>query len=185
VKGLLSVEAASNFSYYATTTLAEGWEYSSSNKVDILLLDLCLKESKGTDTLKKAHCLFPNIPTVVFTGDNDERLGLELVNLGAQDYLVKGQVSSVLLIRSLAYAVERYSIIQRLNKAIEEINALNGLLPICASCKKIRDDKGYWNVVEKYIEEHSRAKFTHGICPDCIRKIYPDLNMNSGSSSSL
>jgi hypothetical protein len=49
------------------------------------------------------------------------------------------------------------------------------LLPICASCKKIRDDKGYWSQVESYIQKHSDATFTHGICPDCIQKLYPDL----------
>jgi hypothetical protein len=55
------------------------------------------------------------------------------------------------------------------------VKSLSGLLPICASCKKIRDDKGYWDQVESYISKHSEATFTHGICPDCIKKWYPDL----------
>jgi hypothetical protein len=55
------------------------------------------------------------------------------------------------------------------------VKSLSGLLPICASCKKIRDDKGYWSQVESYVQKHSDATFTHGICPDCIKKLYPDL----------
>ena len=53
-----------------------------------------------------------------------------------------------------------------------EVKTLSGLLPICASCKKIRDDKGYWNQIESYIHKHSEAEFSHGICPECMDKIY-------------
>jgi len=62
----------------------------------------------------------------------------------------------------------------RLQKALNEVKALSGLLPICAACKKIRDDKGYWNQIETYIRDHSEADFSHSICPDCARKLYPD-----------
>jgi len=58
---------------------------------------------------------------------------------------------------------------------MENIKILSGLLPICASCKKIRDDKGYWNQIEAYIRDHSEAEFTHSICPDCVKVLYPDL----------
>ena len=62
----------------------------------------------------------------------------------------------------------------RLKKAVQEIKFLSGLLPICAHCKKIRDDSGYWNQLEEYIAEHSDAQFSHGICPDCVRELYPE-----------
>ncbi len=55
------------------------------------------------------------------------------------------------------------------------MKTLSGLLPICASCKKIRNDKGYWQAIEGYIGEHSEAEFTHGICPVCVKKLYPDI----------
>ena len=61
---------------------------------------------------------------------------------------------------------------QKLGHALSEVNTLRGLLPICATCKKIRDDKGYWNQIESYIGEHSEAKFSHGLCPDCAKKIF-------------
>lgn len=69
---------------------------------------------------------------------------------------------------------ERERIIYDLKKALSEIKELTGLLPICASCKKIRDDKGYWNEVENYISSHTKAHFSHGICPVCAAMLYPD-----------
>ena len=67
---------------------------------------------------------------------------------------------------------ERRKLTLDLQDALAKIKRLRGLLPICASCKKIRDDKGYWNKLEDYISEHSEAEFTHGVCPDCMKKLY-------------
>jgi PAS domain S-box-containing protein len=75
---------------------------------------------------------------------------------------------------------ERDRLIDDLQKALANVEVLNGLLPICASCKKIRDDKGYWNQIEAYISNHSKAQFSHGLCPDCARKLYPDLDVDFG-----
>ncbi len=69
---------------------------------------------------------------------------------------------------------EREKLISELKAALAEVKTLSGLIPICASCKKIRDDNGYWQQVESYIQRHSEAKFTHGLCPDCMLKLYPD-----------
>ena len=57
---------------------------------------------------------------------------------------------------------------------------LSGLLPICASCKKVRDDGGYWNQIEEYISAHSEAEFSHGVCPDCFKDLYGDLLADPG-----
>ena len=73
---------------------------------------------------------------------------------------------------------EREKLILELTEALEKVKTLSGLLPICVSCKKIRDDKGYWNQIESYIHMHSEAEFTHSICPDCARKFYPDLKVH-------
>jgi len=62
-----------------------------------------------------------------------------------------------------------------LQDALDQVKTLRGFIPICANCKKIRDDKGYWNEVEKYVTEHSDAQFSHGMCPDCLQKLYPDF----------
>lgn len=70
---------------------------------------------------------------------------------------------------------EREQLINQLQKALAKIKILSGFLPICASCKKIRDDKGYWNKIETYIQNHSEAEFSHSICPDCAEKLYPEF----------
>jgi len=71
---------------------------------------------------------------------------------------------------------------QALQAAMNQIKTLSGLIPICASCKKIRDDKGYWNQVEVYIQQHSEAEFSHGFCPDCMKKLYGvDLEEDTNS----
>jgi hypothetical protein len=70
---------------------------------------------------------------------------------------------------------ERTRLIQDLQAALAEVKTLSGLLPICAKCKRIRDDGGYWNQIESYVQQHSDVMFTHGICPECYRKLYPEF----------
>lgn len=70
---------------------------------------------------------------------------------------------------------EKHSLIVELQKALAEVKKLSGLLPICSSCKRVRDDKGYWQQIEGYIRDHSEADFSHGICPECAKKLYPEL----------
>ncbi|MCP4337776.1 MAG: PAS domain S-box protein [Desulfobulbaceae bacterium] len=76
---------------------------------------------------------------------------------------------------------EREKLIKDLQKALEEIKTLRGIIPICASCKKIRDDQGYWNQIEAYITKHSKAEFSHSICQECAKKLYPDLVDENGN----
>lgn len=71
---------------------------------------------------------------------------------------------------------ERKKLIEELQVALSEIKTLSGLLPICSSCKKIRDDTGYWNQIEVYIRDRSNAEFSHGICPECVQTLYPELH---------
>lgn len=75
---------------------------------------------------------------------------------------------------------ERETLIARLRDALAQARVLGGLLPICASCKKIRDDRGYWNQIEAYIRERSDAEFTHGICPECAAELYPRRDGRKG-----
>jgi PAS domain S-box-containing protein len=70
--------------------------------------------------------------------------------------------------------VERERLITDLQTALTKVKTLSGMLPICASCKKVRDDKGYWNQIESYIHEHTDAEFSHSICPECARRLYPE-----------
>jgi len=184
-------------------TLTQGLQALSKDDFNILLLDLTLPDSIGFETFVKVYTQYPKIPIIVLTGTNDEELAIKSVRTGAQDYLIKGQIDSSLLSRSISYAIERAGLlrvvqqelierkraeealqeatkereklIQELQYAIENIKTLQGLLPICSNCKKIRDDQGFWNQVEGYIMAHSDAQFTHGICPECSKLLYGDL----------
>jgi len=77
---------------------------------------------------------------------------------------------------------ELNKLIASLKDSLTKVRLLSGLLPICASCKKIRDDKGYWNQIEEYIRAHSEAEFSHGICPDCSQKLYPEYHRQKQSN---
>jgi len=65
----------------------------------------------------------------------------------------------------------------KLQGALAKIKTLSGMLPICAHCKKIRDDKGYWSQIEEYIRDHSEAQFSHGICPECAKEHFPEFDL--------
>jgi hypothetical protein len=95
-----------------------------------------------------------------------------------------GFLSTYLMIAVLAYIIEglreRFeaesrALIEQLETALSEVKTLKGLLPICASCKKVRDDTGYWNQIESYLHDHADASFTHSVCPDCLEELYPEF----------
>ena len=86
---------------------------------------------------------------------------------------VAGLIGAILDISERKKAASlKEKLITELQNALDEVNVLSGFLPICASCKKIRDDKGYWSQIESYIQKHSEAKFSHGMCPECTEKLY-------------
>jgi PAS domain S-box-containing protein len=91
---------------------------------------------------------------------------------------IAGTVANIRLYLELEQThEEREKLIRNLQEALVKVKTLSGLLPICSACKKIRDDKGYWRQIESYIRDHSEAEFSHGICPDCMRKLYPDFDL--------
>lgn len=166
-----------SFEVERSEKLSTAMDRLAREKYDIILTDLGLPDSGGIDTFVKVHEAFPDTPVVVLSGLDDEAIALEAVHRGAQDYLVKDHVNGRNLSRSIQYSLERQKLLVRLEKSLKEIKTLRGLLPICAWCKNIRDDQGYWKNVEAYIEEHTGAAFTHGICPVCLKKVeeqYPD-----------
>ncbi len=90
-----------------------------------------------------------------------------------------GRVKTCLIVRDIterkAHEAERNRLIKELQEALGRVKTLSGLLPICASCRKIRDAQGTWHHLETYIRKHTEADFSHGICPDCRRQLYPEL----------
>ena len=145
-------------------------------KPDIILSDLDLPDSKGIDTFIKVHDLAPDMPVMVLTGLNDEETAILALRKGAQDYLVKGTFDANLLSRSIIYSIERKKLMIQLEHSLREIRTLKGMIPICAWCRKLRDDDGYWKQVEAYLSEHTDAQFTHGVCPECSLKLKLELD---------
>jgi CheY-like chemotaxis protein len=163
--------------------LSEGLKCLSEAHFDVVLLDLGLPDSQGLETFAKVQALATATPIVILTGLDDENLSLQAVRAGAQDYLPKEHIDGYIVTRSMRYAIERHQILEERKKLMHEalvtVKTLRGLLPICAACKKIRDDNGYWNQLEAYIEAHSDAEFTHGLCPECRRRVFPEPSHNA------
>jgi DNA-binding NtrC family response regulator len=178
---MVADEKAFTVSVEHVTSLTAGIERLKGGGIDIVLSDLGLPESQGLDTLKLLLSAAGSLPVLVLTGLSDRKIGAEAVHAGAQDYLFKGQVNGSLLVRSILYAIERKkmetereALVHELKEALAKVKLLSGFLPICSLCKKIRDDKGYWQQIESYISEHSDAEFSHGLCEECAKKFYPE-----------
>lgn len=142
--------------------------------VDVAIIDLNLPDSFQIDTFLTFHEAYPSIPVIIMTGHKDRETAIRAVNKGAQDYLYKGELSSDMLVRTIHYSIERELLRGELRQALDEIKTLKGILPICSKCKKIRDDEGYWNQIESYIQTRSEALFSHGLCPECSDVLYGD-----------
>jgi CheY-like chemotaxis protein len=151
-------------------------EILSKKKIDVILLDLSLSGGTGTDSISN---FIDDIPVIILTGSNNEKMGIEYIKKGARDYLVKSGIGKELIIKSIKYSCEIFNLMKEKNdlmvdleNAAGKIRMLGGFLPICSHCKKIRDDNGYWEQVEEYIKSHSLTEFTHSICPECAKKLY-------------
>jgi PAS domain S-box-containing protein len=108
----------------------------------------------------------------MLTAEGEERKCLTSLILYPDQGTVEGSIIDITERKRLEQ--EKEKLIVELQKALSEVKQLSRFLPICSSCKKIRDDTGYWQQIEEYISDHSEAQFSHGICPDCMRKLYPE-----------
>lgn len=103
-------------------------------------------------------------------GSSNKVLAKQNKDIGAANALLQEEINE-----RKALEEEREHLISELQEALAQVKTLSGFLPICAACKKIRDDQGYWNQIEEYIKNHSDVQFSHGICPDCAENLYGDL----------
>jgi len=158
--------------------------------VDLVLLDIQMPEINGIETCRRIKEVerLRDIPIIMVTAvAQREKLQLAFA-AGAMDYInkpvnkieLRTRVGSALKLKQemdqrKAREQELKKRTQELEQALKEVKVLRGFIPICASCKKIRNDRGYWQLVEAYIREHSEAEFSHGICPDCIKKFFPGV----------
>ncbi len=141
----------------------------------IEFVDAAFRESTGRLLNEMTHCIqWP-------VSRNESRLlrldgsGID-VEMAGLSFTQGGETAFQIIIRDITdrkrSEAERDQLIHDLESALHKVKTLCGLVPICSSCKKIRDDKGYWNHLETYIEEHSNAEFTHGFCPECAEHLY-------------
>jgi len=170
----------------------------------LILLDVRMPDIDGYEVCRilKADEKTRSVPILFISALGDEYQRVKGFQVGGVDYIAKPFSSEEVLARVKAHLTlqrmqldleeknttleaeiklrkqveaEREKLINELQAALAEIKTLSGLIPICSWCKKIRDDKGYWNILEAYLSQHSEAQFTHGICPECLAKLYPNL----------
>lgn len=159
-------------------------------QIDLILMDILMPELDGVEACRqiKSRPHLCDIPIIMVTAKSDLSNLQAAFAAGAIDFITKPVNSVELLARaSSALALKKEMDCRKareeelrrsnadLQQALREVKVLRGLIPICASCKKIRNDDGFWQQLEEYIGEHSEAEFSHGICQPCVKKLYPGV----------
>jgi CheY-like chemotaxis protein len=158
--------------------------------VDLILMDFLMPGTDGVAATRhiKSFDRLRDIPVIVVTAKADLDNLQAAFSAGAMDFITKpvnsvellARVNSALMLKKeMDCRKTREAELQRSNaelqQALREVKVLKGLVPICASCKKIRNDQGFWQQLEEYIQQHSEAEFSHGLCTPCIKKLYPGV----------
>lgn len=170
----------------------EAVDLTRAEQPDVVLMDIEMPYLNGIEAAAEIQQHCPT-PVVILTAYDTPELIIKASEAGIGAYLRKPPHAKELQI-AITVAMARFGDLMELDRlnealrlrnkelqaALDQIKTLKGLLPICAQCKKIRDDEGYWHEVEVYIREHSDADFSHGICPSCLRILYPDFYSGTG-----
>lgn len=152
---------------------ATGYEVSVSFFYLVPLLLVGWFIGRGAGVVMSVLCTATvAVSNSLFGEEHSHHLRIMLWNLAVTEGFFLVAVLMVARIKSDIR--EREELIDKLQDAIASVKTLTGLLPMCASCKRIRDDQGYWTQVENYISTHTDANFTHGFCPECVKKLYPE-----------
>jgi len=163
----------------------EGLERFRACPPDLVVTDIRMPVLDGLAMVGAIRALDREAQVVVTTAHSDTSFLMQAIEVGVDHYVLKPvameqllravlKCNEVIQFRRAAklHQEERESLIKQLQDALSKVKQLSGFLPICASCKKIRNDKGYWEQIESYIREHSEAEFSHGICPECAQNLY-------------
>ena len=157
----------------------------------LVILDWVMPEMDGLETchhIRKIEATEP--PYIIMLTIKDDKSDIIAgLNAGANDYLAKpfdfGELMARIKVgeRMIQMQERLAAQVQELRQALDHIKTLQGILPICSFCKKIRDDKGYWNQLENYLSRHSEAEFSHGICPQCMKEHYAEFCEESDNNT--
>jgi YesN/AraC family two-component response regulator len=164
----------------------QGLEHFRLHRPGIVITDIRMPVMDGLTMARKIKALDEKTQILITTAHNDTQYFLDAIDIGIDRYVLK-PIDHERLFSSLMKCMaaidaererqrhqqERDNLITELQAALATIKTLHGILPICSSCKKIRDDKGSWTQIEAYISEHADVEFSHGICSECAEKLYP------------
>ncbi len=183
------VLAREGFEVTVASSAEEGLAYCAGNRYDAVLTDYQMPSLNGIEFLISLKQFDNAPPVVILTGHGSEEVAVQAMKFGAMDYVVKDEKQGYLKLLGVTLRkaielhearlakekliAEKLKLIDDLQAAIGNVQLLSKLVPICSSCKKIRDDSGYWHQIETYLQENLHLNFTHGICPDCVKILYP------------
>jgi len=158
----------------------EAVQLATALKPELVLMDINLQgELDGTQTAQRLRNQL-QLPVVYLTASSEAAVVKRAKSTEAFGYLLKPlderllQITIEMALYKHQMEQERNKLLGELQEALANVKLLSGLLPICAGCKNIRDEEGYWHQVEAYIRDHSEANFSHSVCPRCARTLYPD-----------
>lgn len=187
---LITRNSEEEFDLHETDSGHEGLELFGPVGPDCVLLDYLLPDMDGLEFLRllPARSGSSAMPVIMLTGYGDESVAVEAMKLGCQDYLPKDQITDDALNSAISGTIEKMAMHQKLRKqlldleeyverleaVLGKVKLLEGILPICTFCKKIRTGHDSWQQIEEYISKHSEARFSHSVCNECRHKHYPE-----------
>jgi DNA-binding NtrC family response regulator len=160
-------------------------EKLSKASYDVVLSDYFLPGWSGLEVLDQLVKLQQDVPFILVTGALDDSTACKIIDQGADDYVLKDRLGRLplavrrvlrekrLLNERKQAGEERERLIRKLEATLAEVKRLNGLLPVCVTCKRILSTKGHWSRVETYIEQYSDARVSPSLCPECASRLYP------------
>lgn len=193
---LIAEDDATSRMVLASILTGEGFEVTSAedggaawqllqrpDAPSLAIVDLMMPGLDGLELVRRVRAL-PNAvpPYLIIVSTKDDKADVVAgLGAGANDYLAKPYDAGELRARIevgrqlIETRIALNEKVEELELALKEVRTLKGIVPICASCKNVRDDQGYWNRVETYLNEHTEAEFSHAVCPDCMKRLYPQF----------
>lgn len=172
-----------NYRFAVALNAAETYQALEKEVPNLILLDVMLPDENGYQVAGQIRQRWPDhdISIIFVTAMANIEDKLKGFEAGGVDYIIKPFEEAEVSVRVKTHIElqlmrrQQQEMIEKLSRALAEVKQLRGIIPICARCKKVRNDSGYWQQVEQYIGEHTEAEFSHGLCPQCMDELYPNF----------
>lgn len=190
---LTAVLVKAGYDVVATADGAQAWQaLQQPDAPRLAILDLMMPSIDGLEVVRLVRILPIEWPPylIMLTTKGDKPDVVAGLDAGANDYLAKPFDPGELLARvevgrrMIDMQTQLAAKVDELRLALEQVRTLRGIVPICSSCKNVRDDQGYWKQVEIYVRDHTEAEFSHGVCPNCMKALYPQFDSEGDDSTS-